>query len=206
MQISLIITTYNWPESLNLVLKSVETQTIPPKEVVIADDGSTDETKNTIKKFRQDSNLNIIHSWQEDKGFRVAKSRNKAIAKSNGEYIVLIDGDTILHPKFIEDHMKNAKYGCFIQGTRVLLNKNTKNQIMSNNQFIFPIFANGLQAIKHSIHSNLLSKIFSTKSSSLKGIKSCNLSFFKQDCINVMGLIMNLKDGEERIVSLLFAF
>ena len=92
MRVSLIITTYNWPESLFLVLKSIENQTIVPEEVVIADDGSTVETKEIIVKFQKDSNLNIIHSWQEDNGFRAAKSRNKAIAKSCGDYIILIDG------------------------------------------------------------------------------------------------------------------
>ena len=79
MRVSLIITTYNWPESLFLVLKSIENQTIVPEEVVIADDGSTVETKEVVFKFQQDSELNIVHSWQEDKGFRVAKSRNKAM-------------------------------------------------------------------------------------------------------------------------------
>ena len=97
MRVSLIITTYNRPESLILVLNSIENQTIVPQEVIIADDGSTVETKEIIVKFQKDSDLNIIHSWQEDNGFRAAKSRNKAIAKSSGDYIIFIDGDIILH-------------------------------------------------------------------------------------------------------------
>ena len=62
MRVSLIISTYNWPESLILVLKSIENQTIFPEEVVIADDGSTVETKEIIANFQKDSDLNIIHS------------------------------------------------------------------------------------------------------------------------------------------------
>ena len=99
MRLTLVNTTYNWSESLELVLKSIENQTIVPEEVVIADDGSAVETKEIIGKFQKDSDLNIIHSWQEDIGFRAAKARNKAIAKSSGDYIILIDGDIILHPK-----------------------------------------------------------------------------------------------------------
>ena len=114
MRLSLIITTYNRPESLELVLISVMNQTIVPEEVLIADDGSTSETKELISRFQQDSKLNIIYSWQEDKGFRAAKSRNKAIAKSNTDYIVLIDGDMILHPRFIENHVNDAKSGYFV--------------------------------------------------------------------------------------------
>ena len=101
MQISLIITTYNRPDALLLVLKSVEHQSLVPNEVIIADDGSNDKTQELIDDFITHSNINIIHSFQKDKGFRAAKSRNKAISKSTGDYIILIDGDMILHRNFI---------------------------------------------------------------------------------------------------------
>ena len=187
MRVSLIITTYNWPESLFLVLKSIKNQTIIPEEVVIADDGSNDDTKEMIDKFQKDSELNIIHSWQEDNGFRAAKSRNKAIAKSNGDYIILIDGDIILHPKFIQDHVNNAKVGYFIQGSRVLLNQDITKQRIINKKISFSFFSKGLNSKKNSIHSNFLSKIFSTYKNSLRGTRCCNIAFFKQDCINVNG-------------------
>lgn len=187
MRVSLIIATYNWPESLILALRSVEKQTIVPKEVIIADDGSTAETKEIIDKFQKESELNIIHSWQEDIGFRVAKSRNKAIAKSCGDYIILIDGDIILHPKFVQDHVSNAKVGYFIQGSRVLLTQDITEQIIISKRISFSFFSKGMKRRKNSIHSNFLSKIFSTKKNYLRGIKSCNISFFRQDFINVNG-------------------
>ena len=187
MRVSLIITTYNWPESLILVLKSIENQTIVPEEVVIADDGSTVETKEIIVKFQKDSDLNIIHSWQEDNGFRAAKSRNKAIAKSSGDYIVLIDGDIILHPKFIQDHVNNAKVGYFIQGSRVLITQDITEQRIISKKISFSFFSKGLNSKKNSLHSNFLSKIFSTYKNSLRGTRCCNIAFFKQDCMNVNG-------------------
>ena len=187
MRISLIITTYNWPESLNLVLMSVVNQTIVPEEVIIADDGSNDETKEIINKFQKDSELNIIHSWQEDNGFRAAKSRNKAIAKSSGDYIILIDGDIIIHPKFVQDHVNNAKIGYFIQGSRVLLNQNITKQIIISKRINFSFIYQESQKKKNAIHSNFLSKIFSTNKNSVRGTKCCNIAFFKQDCINVNG-------------------
>jgi len=187
MRVSLIIATYNWPESLILALRSIEKQTIAPEEVVIADDGSTAETKEIINKFQKDSDLNIIHSWQEDNGFRVAKSRNKAIAKSCGNYIILIDGDIILHPKFVQDHVNNAKVGYFMQGSRVLLSQDITEQIIISNRISFSFFSKGMKGRKNSIHSNFLSKIFSTKKNYLRGIKTCNIAFFRQDFINVNG-------------------
>ena len=116
MKITLIITTYNWPQSLELVIESVHKQTVMPSQIVIADDGSDIETKDLIDKIIEKSRINLIHSWHEDKGFRAAKSRNNALLKSTGEYIILIDGDMILHKNFIEDHIKMAMPGCFIQG------------------------------------------------------------------------------------------
>ena len=187
MRLSLIITTYNRPESLELVLRSIECQTITPEEVIIADDGSTSETKALISRFQQDSELNIIYSWQEDKGFRAAKSRNKAIAKSCGDYIILIDGDIILHPKFVQDHVNNAKVGYFMQGSRVLLSQDITEQIIISNRISFSFFSKGMKGRKNSIHSNFLSKIFSTKKNYLRGIKTCNIAFFRQDFINVNG-------------------
>ena len=187
MRVSLIITTYNWPESLILVLRSIENQTILPKEIIIADDGSTNETKDIITKFQKKSELKIIHSWQEDYGFRAAKSRNKAIAKAYGDYIILIDGDIILHRQFIQDHINNAKVGYFIQGSRVLLTQDITEQIIISKIISFSFFSKGLNSKKNSIHSNFLSKIFSTYKNSTRGTRCCNIGFFKQDCINVNG-------------------
>jgi glycosyltransferase involved in cell wall biosynthesis len=187
MRLSLIITTYNWPESLELVLKSVECQTITPEEVIIADDGSTSETKALVSRFQQDSELNIIYSWQEDKGFRAAKSRNKAIVKSNTNYIVLIDGDMILHPRFIEDHISNAKLGYFVQGSRVLLTKNKTKRVLDHQKINFSFFSSGLMNRKNAFYSNSPSNFLSRDKNFLGGIKSCNMAFFKQDCINING-------------------
>jgi glycosyltransferase involved in cell wall biosynthesis len=187
MKLTLIITTYNWPESLLLVLKSVLNQTVYPDEIIIADDGSGSETMDLISSFKKETNLNIIHSWQDDIGFRAARSRNNAIIKSTGHYIVLIDGDVILHPKFLQDHLANMENGYFVQGSRVLLSEIQTNKIINIEKTNFPAILDVLQNRKNGIHSNLLSKIFSNKKNTLHGVKSCNMGFFRQDCNNVNG-------------------
>ena len=133
MRVSLVITTYNRPDALKLVLQSINSQSVSPNEIIIADDGSKNSTKKCIDEFKKKSSILLVHSWQEDKGFRVAKSRNKAIAKSKFDYIILIDGDVVLHDKFIEDHLKHAEMGFFVQGSRVLLNQKATKKVFSNN-------------------------------------------------------------------------
>ena len=187
MRISLIITTYNRPDALLLVLRSIETQVSKPIEVIIADDGSTNDTKEVVTSFREKSDISVIHSWQEDRGFRASKSRNKAIAKATGNYIILIDGDMILHPQFINDHINHAQPSYFIQGSRVLLTKDKTKQTLDQQKINFLLLSNGLQNRKNAIHSKILSKLFSNKKNYLRGIKSCNMAFFKQDCIKING-------------------
>ena len=187
MKSSLIITTYNWSEALELVLLSILEQTVLPSEIVIADDGSTSKTKELIDNYRQKFTTPLIHIWQEDNGFRASSIRNKAIAKANGDYIILIDGDMILDRYFIEDHLKNAKTNYFIQGGRVLLSKKKSTKVIQHKQINFFSLEKGLQNRKNSIHSTIVSNIFSNQKKTLKGIKTCNFSFFKKDALLVNG-------------------
>jgi glycosyltransferase involved in cell wall biosynthesis len=187
MKLSLIITTYNWPESLFLVLESIKYQKILPDEVIIADDGSKKNTERLIKYFNKNSEINFTHSWQEDLGFRAARSRNKAIYKSSGDYIVLIDGDTILHDNFIKDHIENAEPGYFVQGSRVLISKNKTNKLLSKKNANVSFFSLGLKNRRYSIHSKLLSLLFSNKINHLRSIKSCNMAFYREDCVKING-------------------
>jgi len=187
LQISLVITTYNRPDALLLVLESVERQSILPCEVIIADDGSNIKTKNLITKFKAKTSLKIIHSFQDDRGFRAARCRNKAISKASCEYIVLADGDMILHHNFLKDHAINSQTGYFVQGSRVLLDTYRTSEILENHKLNLHFLSHGLSNRKNAIHSNFLSTIFSTKKNSIRGIKSCNIAFYKKDCISVNG-------------------
>jgi len=187
MDVTLIITTFNRSDALELVLMSVLSQTILPYEIIIADDGSSDDTDMVIKNF-QLKYKNIIHSWHEDKGFRAAKSRNKAISLSTTDYIIIIDGDMILHNRFIEDHRNLSERGFFIQGSRVLLTKEKTDNVFLNKQINFSISEQGLKNRKNNILlPNKLVNFLSIKNRSLRGIKTCNMSFFKEDIINING-------------------
>nr|WP_198160605.1 glycosyltransferase [Pedobacter panaciterrae] len=120
---ALLISTYNWPEALDLVLSSVLLQSKMPDEILIADDGSTDETKVIIEKYKKLFKVPILHFWQEDHGFRKTLILNKAIAGAKSEYIIEIDGDIIIHRKFIEDHLNFAVPGTFVRASRGYINK-----------------------------------------------------------------------------------
>ncbi len=106
---SLLISTYNWPRALELCLKSVFYQIHMPDEILIADDGSTKDTKELIDSYRPLINVPIKHIWHEDQGFRKTLILNEAIRQGSHEYIIQTDGDIILHPNFIMDHLINSR-------------------------------------------------------------------------------------------------
>ena len=73
--VSLIVTTYNWPQALDLTLASVARQSRLPDEVVIADDGSDEATAQLVREWRLRLPCPLVHVWQEDRGFRLARSQ-----------------------------------------------------------------------------------------------------------------------------------
>jgi len=189
MNCSLIICTYNWPEALSLVMKSVIEQSVLPNEVIIADDGSDKSTAEEILKFKKLFSTPVIHSWQEDNGCRIPHSRNRAIAKSNYEYIIMVDGDTVLHKDFIKDHKRFAKKGVYVQGSRVLLQSKFSHSLLNDNLFRKPSFF--LKDSKNSLNMlriPFLSKCMSYfKNQNINRIRGCNFSIYKNDINKVNG-------------------
>lgn len=188
MKISLIITTYNWKEALELVLKSALRQKKKPIEIIIADDGSRPDTAEVIGRIAATAPIPVIHSWQEDEGFRLAASRNKAIAKTRGDYIVLIDGDIILERHFIADHARFARSGCFVQGTRVLLGEQLSQEILFNKKMPSdPICCGDVENRKNCLRSDILSCMFSYRDRGMYGVRTCNFAFWRKDALAVNG-------------------
>ncbi|MBA3005036.1 MAG: glycosyltransferase family 2 protein [Proteobacteria bacterium] len=187
MRTSLIITTYNWKEALELSLLSVFTQSQFPNEIIIADDGSDNATREIVESLAKKSPVPLIHSWQQNKGFRLARSRNKAIAKATGEYLILIDGDIVLEQHFIADHILAAQTGFFVQGSRVLLNEKSTQQALQQKKIRVCLCAPGIENRKNCLRSSLLSSLCSFSSKKLSGIKTCNFAFWKKDAEAVNG-------------------
>lgn len=188
MNTTLLVTTYNWPEALNCTLQSIANQSVMPNEIIIADDGSTKETFDLIEKWQKKIKTPIIHSWQEDQGFRAAASRNKAIAKSSGEYIIMIDGDLLLHPEFIKDHIKHSKHNQFTIGTRVLLTEEYSKELLLNDLPSFKVSGKDIISnSKNRINNSFLSNLISYKTLSHKQVRSCNMACFKSDLLKVNG-------------------
>ena len=187
---SLLISTYNRPDALSLCLKTVLRQSILPAEVVIADDGSTEETANVIKKIQKNFPVPLKHAWHPDEGFRAAAIRNKGIALCTTNYIVQIDGDIIIHPKFIADHLEMQRPGYFIVGSRVMLSPEQTAKLIRQDYVDFKKLSRekfALNGLRIRFLRNLLAALYKTKGRHKFYAKGANIAFYKEDIVRING-------------------
>ncbi len=184
---TLIISTYNREDALELTLLGVLNQSELPDEVIIADDGSNGNTKALIEKYKESFPVPLHHCWHEDQGFRLATIRNKAIAQANGEYIIMIDGDIIMHKHFVRSHKRNARMDQFLQGSRVLLQPELTEEVLNTKRVTFNFYSKGIRNRLNTIYSKFLSNLVSFYSNKPNRIRGANLSFWKEDVVRVNG-------------------
>ncbi|MDR3444114.1 MULTISPECIES: glycosyltransferase family 2 protein [unclassified Dyella] len=192
MNVSLIILTYNWPGALEGMLRSVAAQTCLPYEVVVADDGSTAETAALIQRMAATYPVPLRHVWQEDHGFRAARARNRGIAASRGDYVILLDGDMLVHPDFIADHLMLAERGFFLQGGRIKATPEESQRLLGGGEPVFAPWStanfdefDGTRRL-YAFRAPLLAR-WKARSRNGGRVMSCNMSFWRDDLLRVNG-------------------
>ena len=192
MKTSVIAITYNWPEALQRLLASLAAQTRLPDEVIVADDGSGEATRALVERMARDFPVPLRHVWQEDRGFRAARARNRGIAASRGDYVILLDGDMLLHPRFVAHHLTLAERGFFLQGGRIKATREETAKLLAGGK---PVFAPWSRADFHEFDGTKRLYAFRQpwlarwKSRSRNGgrVMSCNMSFWRDDLLRVNG-------------------
>ncbi len=116
MQATVIFTTYNQVDWLRKTLWGFACQTHAAFDIVVADDGSTEETRACIETLREQTGLQIKHVWQRDDGFRKTRILNKAILAAPADYLIFTDGDCIPRRDFVATHVALAEPGHFLSG------------------------------------------------------------------------------------------
>ncbi len=196
MKTTVIVTTYNRPDALGAVLEGYCGQSDRDYELVVADDGSTGETAEVVKEFEQRRVFPLTHVWQEDRGFRAAAIRNRAIASTSADYIIFTDGDCVPSCHFVNAHKQLAEPGFFLGSNRVLLDAGFTRRALSEQipihtwswinwgQSWFRREVNRLLPLMV-LPDGLVRKWAPDR---WKGIKTCNLSVWRMDLIRVNGL------------------
>lgn len=170
MRLAVIVTTYNNSGPLKKCLDSIGQQSVIPDEVIIADDGSGFEVRSLVAESKEQFAFKLKHSWQPDRQFRAARSRNLAALLANGDVLVFVDGDCVLPIHFLRRALELFEPGYFLSGGRILLGEeDTRHFLMQASQPRIPL----LQRAKlWSVPLGFMRKLQKRK---VKGVKTCNL-------------------------------
>lgn len=197
MSIAVIVTTYNRPDALALVLEGYLAQADCNFELLVADDGSTEETAEVVRQYQARAPFSIRHVWQEDKGFRAAAIRNRALAATDASYIVFTDGDCIPQARFVASHRALSEPGWFLAGNRLMLTQDFTKLVLREK---LPIHlwrtSDWLAARRRGQIERLLplarlpglGRLRKLSPRRWQGAKTCNLSAFRADLLKVNGL------------------
>ncbi len=141
--ISLIISTYNNPRALGEILRCIDAGVEKPEQVIIADDGSGEETRALIGRWQSESALDIKHCWHEDKGFRKNRILNICLSNVASDYVVFLDGDCLPTPRFVADHRKLAEKGFFVQGRRAFIAESEVGRVLNHETTVGSLLMRG---------------------------------------------------------------
>jgi glycosyltransferase involved in cell wall biosynthesis len=196
MRISVIVTTYNRPDALAAVLEGYLVQTDRKFQLIIADDGSKDETKEVVSSYGRRAAFPVEHVWQEDQGFRAATIRNRALAATSADYVIFSDGDCIPLPDFVARHRLLAEKGWFVVGNRILLSEAFTNRILSGDVAVHTWDVRQWLGARMRGHTNrwlpllslsLLSPLRKAKPHRWEGAMTCNLAAWRDDLLFING-------------------
>ncbi len=185
MKISLLISTYNCPDVLAKSLAGVTLQRRPPDEVLIADDGSMQPTRDLVQAWGKAQPFPVKHIWHPHDGFRKTVILNKAVLAASGDYLVFTDGDCVPHPKFVADHAALAERGYWVQGRRCFVNE----------RFV-PEFEPGRTAVELWMLTQRITGAAKgirwpipliRRDTKQRGIIGCNMGFWRDDLTAVNG-------------------
>ncbi|WP_194727019.1 glycosyltransferase family 2 protein [Noviherbaspirillum malthae] len=204
MLISVIVTTYNRPDALSAVVRALLDQTDANFEIIIADDGSQQPTRDALAAFAGAPHApgasgarRLVHAWQPDTGFRASAARNLGVFAASGEYLVFLDGDCLPRPNYIERHRLLAERGFMVSGSRVLLSEQFTRELLSATP-ASPVHREGLAYwLKQRLagKTNKVVPLLQFPDTPMRHyravkwnrIKSCNLAIWRDDYMAVNG-------------------
>lgn len=196
MKTAVIVTTYNRPDALAAVLAGYQAQRDAKFELLIADDGSGEDTRRLVDEFRARVRFPVAHVWHEDQGFRAAAIRNRALAAARADYIVFSDGDCVPSPRFVAQHQRLAERSWFVAGNRVLLSAKFSARVLREKLPIHERSPGAWLASWATRDINRWLPLVTLPDGAFRraapqrweGVKTCNLAAWREDLMRVNGL------------------
>lgn len=197
--ISVIVSTYNWPRALSVVLDSLARQSDLGFEVVVADDGSGPDTGELVAARAKDFPVPLHQVWQEDQGFRAAAARNRAVVASRGDYLLFLDGDCPVLANFVANHRRLARREWFVVGNRILLGETLAAMVLAGGRPIYDYTLLEFLLARRCGEVNRLLPLLRLPDGFFRrlhprrwqGATTCNLAVWREDFFRVNGFDEN---------------
>lgn len=155
--VCVVVTTYNKPEYLRNTLQQILCQSRQPDQVIVADDGSDDDTRKVCQEFSEKLTA-FQHVWHVDEGFRKCVILNKALLACSSDYVVFIDDDCLCPPWFLENHLRAARSGGFTVGSSVHFSEAATALILSNSSEFSRFLSSSTMAKMDKVNTKFLGK------------------------------------------------
>lgn len=204
MDVTVIISTYNHPAWLERVLWGYSCQTHSRFSILVADDGSTDETRQVLDRMRKETSLDIRHVWHEHKGYQRQTILNRAIQEAQHDYIIFSDGDCIPRKDFVAQHVMHAEKGRFVSGGYCKVSMKisqavTKESILSQDCFrvtwLTAIDDVGFSQMRKLSAKGKLANLLDAVTTAKPTFNNSNSSAWKEDLLRVNGYDERMKYG-----------
>lgn len=204
--ISIVLSTYNAPMWLEKSLWGFANQSVRPDQILIADDGSDERTRDVIARVRAKQNLDIQHVWHEDNGFQKCAILNRAIEQAKSDYLIFSDGDCIPRSDFVYQHLTHSQEGTYLSGgynklSLPLSRKITLNDIETGRLFeTYWLKANGHHFGRQSIRlhtSGVLATALNQLTTTQPTWNGHNASGWTSDLVRVNGFDERMRYGGE---------
>ncbi len=197
LKATLIISVYKNTTFLKAVLDSLVGQTDNRFEVIISEDGDSDEMKGFVHHYSFQHP--VQHLTREDSGWQKNQALNEAIRAANTNWLVFIDGDCVLHPRFMEFHVKNSSPTTILAGKRIKLDPETTKLLLEGsvrpnqmNAYLRKHFKkiknSGGEFVEEGFFidpKGLLGMVMGTRK--MRHLKGCNMSFHRDAIYAING-------------------
>lgn len=180
MRTTVIISSYEWPSALQLVLQTLAKQDSSVDQVIVADDGSSPSVAALVQSWSDSLPIELV--WQADYSFRAARARNLAILRAKSEHLIFIDGDCLLPKEFVSSHKKLADKGRIVAGGRHHLSESQSQYLLKT-----PNVDNGVAFKSIKFLRIPLGFLRDLRRRAWHHVRTCNMSVMREDILAVGG-------------------
>ncbi len=140
-----------------------------------------------VERWRGKIAAPLLHLWQPHEGFRLARSRNRAIAAAKGDYLIIVDGDMVFAPALCGRSSERRASRVIYTGRTPLTEADAAERMLRDGCMDLGFFSHGIRRRRHAVRNLALSRMLFWQRMDKSAIRGCNQAYWKSDLLRVNG-------------------